>query len=222
MANFIPQEQPEITMDYVNIPNSSARSSSDDSRGTAAVPVRRLYRVVGVSFGLLFILQAALNISLRLYSSDSKTPDTEASCTNLIQETAKLKRELTDFDYYLQQGWVYFRHSFYFVSTTTKSWQDSRDDCLQRGADLVIINSKEEQNFIGKFGRVLWIGLTEREAMGIWKWVDGTPLTESYWKPGEPNDFLGNTEDCVEMEDSWNDIPCKNQNFWICEKMMSL
>lgn len=43
------------------------------------------------------------------------------------------------------EGWVYFNQSFYYISSINKSWQASRDDCLQRGADLVIINSKEEQ-----------------------------------------------------------------------------
>lgn len=42
-------------------------------------------------------------------------------------------------------GWVYFSGSFYYISSSEKSWNDSRDDCLQRHADLVIINSKEEQ-----------------------------------------------------------------------------
>lgn len=48
-------------------------------------------------------------------------------------------------DQYFQQGWVYFRPSFYYISSIAKSWKDSRDDCLQRGADLAIINTKEEQ-----------------------------------------------------------------------------
>lgn len=47
--------------------------------------------------------------------------------------------------YYLQQGWFYFSDSVYYISSTKKTWQDSRNDCLQRAADLVIIGSTEEQ-----------------------------------------------------------------------------
>uniref|UniRef100_A0A669F3R1 CD209 antigen-like protein A n=1 Tax=Oreochromis niloticus TaxID=8128 RepID=A0A669F3R1_ORENI len=51
---------------------------------------------------------------------------------------------------YIQQGWLYFNHSLYYVSSTTNTWNDSREDCLQRAADLVIINSREEQvQYIG-------------------------------------------------------------------------
>ncbi|KAM7009760.1 CD209 antigen-like protein A [Tautogolabrus adspersus] len=78
-----------------------------------------------------------------------------------------------------QQGWTYFRGSFYYISSLKKSWQESRADCQNRGADLIIINSKEEQNFARRFKQYLWIGLTDRETEGTWKWVDGTPLTTS-------------------------------------------
>uniref|UniRef100_A0A8C9ZG35 C-type lectin domain-containing protein n=1 Tax=Sander lucioperca TaxID=283035 RepID=A0A8C9ZG35_SANLU len=119
-----------------------------------------------------------------------------------------------------QGGWEYFNGSFYYISSIEKTWQQSRDDCRQKGADLVIINSKEEQDFTRKFKKSLWIGLTDSETEGTWKWVDGTPLTTSYWISGEPNDV--NDEDCVEIqnfysEKSWNDRRCSLPLNWICE-----
>ncbi|XP_051240049.1 CD209 antigen-like isoform X2 [Dicentrarchus labrax] len=148
-----------------------------------------------------------------------KLQETEAVCKTLTEERADLKRILNDF------SWVYFRGSFYQVSSLKKSWQQSRDDCLQKGADLLIINSREEQIFTNKFKKYMWIGLTDSETEGRWKWVDGTPLTISYWASGEPNGKKG--ENCGDIkshdaENSWNDEGCSSSLFWICEKKVRL
>ncbi|KAF5891822.1 antigen like protein, partial [Clarias magur] len=72
-----------------------------------------------------------------------------------------------------------FNSSLYFISAENKSWPESRQDCKNKGADLMIINSKKEQEFITKQlkGGHAWIGLSDRNTEGEWKWVDGTPLT---------------------------------------------
>ncbi|CAJ1053674.1 CD209 antigen-like protein E [Xyrichtys novacula] len=207
-------------MDYV--PARRKSFSEQSSGATAAVNGMKLFRVVAVSFGLLCILQSVLNISLRFAHnisdisdiSDNVGPDPECSCQNLTV------REQNNF------GWVHFYSSLYYISPIKTSWQESRKDCLIRDADLAIINSREEQNFLRKINRMMWIGLTSEGKQDKWVWVDGSPLNQSYWKHGEPNNYQGIAEDCVEVnridaENSWNDRPCKDLNFWICEKTVA-
>uniref|UniRef100_A0A672HWA5 C-type lectin domain-containing protein n=1 Tax=Salarias fasciatus TaxID=181472 RepID=A0A672HWA5_SALFA len=130
-------------------------------------------------------------------------------------------------DQLLEDGWVYFRSSFYYVSSTNKTWQKSRDDCLSRGADLTIIDSREEQDFLRRFSKVMWIGLTDDAQEGTWRWVDGTLVNTSYWFKGEPNnDYYGKEEDCAQLNNrvegyGWNDGFCDFQHHWICEKKVA-
>ncbi|XP_027874614.1 CD209 antigen-like protein E [Xiphophorus couchianus] len=141
----------------------------------------------------------------------------------LTTEKNELTKKLSDFAKFAQAQWVYFSGSFYYISTTQKSWQSSQYFCQYQGADLVIINSREEEQFTRKFQKRAWIGLTDRIQEGSWKWVDGTALTQSYWRFGEPNHFKARNEDCVEIQNfdserNWNDAQCANDNYWICEK----
>ncbi|MED6234486.1 hypothetical protein ATANTOWER_031327 [Ataeniobius toweri] len=68
MARAVHREPAEFNMDYVNLPDSSVRMHANKGNQKPDVPdpLRKLFRLVGVGFGLLCILQAALNVSLRL------------------------------------------------------------------------------------------------------------------------------------------------------------
>ncbi|XP_030582117.1 CD209 antigen-like [Archocentrus centrarchus] len=121
-------------------------------------------------------------------------------------------------------NWVVFNGSLYYVSSNKTSWQNSRQDCLQRGADLMIINSQEEQNFANQFKKSLWIGMTDSETEGSWKWVDGTPVTTRYWNNNEPNGGINENWGQISnynSQNSWNDDSNSKLFFWICEKKVS-
>ncbi|KAG7313984.1 hypothetical protein KOW79_022480 [Hemibagrus wyckioides] len=129
-----------------------------------------------------------------------------------------------DFDVYDPEAKDNITKTHQQIQHTEKTWNESRQDCRQREADLVIINSTEEQKFIAKQldWRRAWIGLTDRDTEGVWKWVDNTPLTTAYWDEGQPNNEH-NQEDCAEImgfpeTKPWNDRNCSDSKLWVCEK----
>ncbi|XP_018429119.1 PREDICTED: hepatic lectin-like [Nanorana parkeri] len=120
-----------------------------------------------------------------------------------------------------ENGWVEFEGHCYFFSGFELNWAQAEMICLNRGSHLVIINSQAEQNFLQSKTnrRYYWIGLTDLETEGTFKWIDGTGLSYTSWRNGEPNDGLGK-EDCAHLfsEGKWNDYPCNSNSSAICEK----
>ncbi|KAK5864406.1 hypothetical protein PBY51_015651 [Eleginops maclovinus] len=124
-----------------------------------------------------------------------------------------------------KKGWKKFDISCYFVSSVEKNWTLSREECIEEGADLVVIESQEEQQFVNKMmleAQNAWIGLTDSLDEGTWMWVDGTDVTTTFWQPGQPNSYNGN-QDCGETVQKnqgvgeWNDDGCFAEQNWICE-----
>uniref|UniRef100_A0A8C4EKZ1 C-type lectin domain-containing protein n=1 Tax=Dicentrarchus labrax TaxID=13489 RepID=A0A8C4EKZ1_DICLA len=126
-------------------------------------------------------------------------------------------------------GWRMFMCSCYLLSNESGSWARGREDCRNRGADLVVIDSTEEQTFLSDLTMVetwIWIGLTDKDNEGTWKWIDGTPLTLQY--RSQPDNGGGDPkwgeEDCAHIrtgkktEENWNDRSCDASLRWICEK----
>uniref|UniRef100_A0A673N7S2 C-type lectin domain-containing protein n=1 Tax=Sinocyclocheilus rhinocerous TaxID=307959 RepID=A0A673N7S2_9TELE len=82
-----------------------------------------------------------------------------------------------------------------------------------RGADLVIINSREEHFLLKVVGSgYFWIGLKKSV---VWKWTDGATLANGYWRSRYPPSY----SDCAQMSSTgWEDERCINYVKWICER----
>ncbi|KAI4877060.1 hypothetical protein NFI96_032694, partial [Prochilodus magdalenae] len=145
-----------------------------------------------------------------------------------LQNQRECQQKVSNLVKALQEGWMFFDTRMYYISTERKSWDDSRQDCRHRGADLVTISSRQERDFTERFrrGQRAWIGLTDRDREDLWRWVDGSALTTKFWKSGEPN---GKTqENCVligELTDpvyNWADYPCSDRFVGVCEKSVQI
>nr|XP_046183596.1 C-type lectin domain family 4 member E-like isoform X2 [Oncorhynchus gorbuscha] len=217
MDDYVNKEVVEIDKVIKGNQNGAMRRVTTETHPSAPDGSgRRLYRMVAVSFGMLCVLQVTLNISLRL-----------VYC--LTEERDQQQREIENFSIKSSNpGWNKFASCWYFVSSERKTWSESRQDCVEKGADLVIVNSREKQRFLFSLNTRFWIGLTDRETEGSWKWVDRTPLITSYWIIDQPNNGRSLSsfpeEDCVELqtgqdqpEKSWNDLNCAQKRMWICE-----
>ncbi|XP_026232138.1 C-type lectin domain family 4 member M-like isoform X2 [Anabas testudineus] len=165
---------------------------------------RKCYRAVIVILGLLsvFLLAGCIGIRVHCHGSVQASNDKlfalmqerdhlKTNLTEVIEERDHLKTNLTEITeennklqtLYKKKktcpaGWKIFGCSCYFLSSKSGSWTTAQEDCENKEADLVVIDSAEEQTFLLGFTNVdTWIGLTDREKENTWKWIDGSPLT---------------------------------------------
>ena len=99
------------------------------------------------------------------------------------------------------------------------TWHEAKADAEARGGRLAVLDTQEKIDDANAFLKShdywpdVWIGLTDEEQEGYWKWIDDSPLASSNWLQGEPNDMYG--EDFallyrnvpgVHSNGEWNDV----------------
>ncbi|XP_035275856.1 CD209 antigen-like protein C [Anguilla anguilla] len=240
-------------MDSTAIMDMDHRGSWGSREGDIGMKGTRFYRLIAVSLGLLCVVLLIAIIPLCIHYNKEVNNNRETlmvlkterdqlqtnystviaerdqlqtNYSTVIAEKDQLQKRLAILEPPCPEDWIEFNSSLYFLSTEQqKTWRHSRSDCIERGADLVIINSRKEQEFLNGLMKTkhFWIGLSDTDEENTWKWVDGTVLTSGFWKTGEPND-ADDMEDCATSEpesnpiSNWNDMPCSRDRNWVCER----
>ena len=94
-------------------------------------------------------------------------------------------------------GWTYFPNTgrCYKHFPVPRTWVDARFLCLvvaQTNGDLASIPDQATNVFLTTLSTDnSYIGASDAETEGTWKWSDGTPWSFENWGPGEPNNYGG-------------------------------
>ncbi|XP_056005460.1 hepatic lectin-like [Ostrea edulis] len=132
-------------------------------------------------------------------------------------------------------GWNYFTYAFrrtakflersYMLVNFKSTWTKAKEYCLAMAYHLLEIASVEENTFIDGLAQnnQVWIGLygeTMSPDAYVWNFSMRRPQDYNYmnWANSEPSTF--SNENCVvfEFDGSWNNINCKFEKAFVCEK----
>ena len=119
-----------------------------------------------------------------------------------------------------------YNGSYYFSSTSSKTWLAADLHCRQVGGHLAHIANAAENNYVDNtvISATTWIGHYQNcnsssysQPSGGWQWSNGTSATYFNWNAGEPNN--SGAEEYTEMYISgkWNDEPNASTRRYVLE-----
>jgi hypothetical protein len=123
-----------------------------------------------------------------------------------------------------------FGGSCYELFDSFLPWAAAEQRCVDWGGHLASIESAEENTFVDGWhaqlglsngdGSGIWIGGTDAQQDGLFRWVAGSPFSFAGWAPGQPNDGAG--VDCIEKRNDgagqWYDRYCVDSLRYLCER----
>ena len=112
----------------------------------------------------------------------------------------------------------------YYLSKNHETFLDAKQLATDAGGYLAAVDSEIENSFIidniksvGNHHGSSWIGFSDDESEGNFKWINGSKSTFTKWQNGEPNNS-GN-EDYTELMNNgyWNDLPNDHHRRYVIE-----
>ncbi|XP_024153990.1 CD209 antigen-like protein E isoform X1 [Oryzias melastigma] len=225
------QSEVEILEDEEQISHHGLQQTEKQKLKNLQAKRRNCFRVLKLFLGVFYFLILAglmtryiLSLENNKMNNDYNQLRTELSVINktLLDEIKELKNKIEGKQ--CPETWMRFGKSCYFKSTKGRTWADSRSFCQFKGADLLFINSKEEQEFVSKLtpNQESWIGLyvgwSLQKYEWEWEWVDGSSLTETFWDETFSESPYYNNAVFLSTEGKWKRQYYSTYRTWICEK----
>merc|ERR1712025_1047349 len=126
------------------------------------------------------------------------------------------------------EGWAEFGTKCYRQMFELTNHLSAMNNCIRLGGTLASLDSQEEQSFLVSLlsPKGGWLGAVDWLDEGEFSWLDGTIITDNLdvytnWREEQPNNFLQN-QHCVWMrpDGTWDDINCKREENYVCQKIL--
>ncbi|XP_032203181.1 C-type lectin domain family 9 member A-like [Mustela erminea] len=213
-----------VTYTDLKVPNSRKQK---DKRGPGDKKREFPWHIVALSLGVMcvILLMAITGLSSIFFQKcpahtmQNKNYTKEKNASLGEVEDDSILPPIIDEDYESFQGnWHCCGKSCYYFSEEEKSWEESKKSCEVLSSRLMKIDNKAEQNFIqSKIRYNYWIGLYKVGAKHPWKWLDGTPLSQTV---NFQQNLLGIK--CGHLKPSTiSTADCQKHFHFICEKLFT-
>lgn len=83
---------------------------------------------------------------------------------------------------------VSFNKHHYLAVLAPVTWEQAGAVCKKMGGHLVYIEDDEEMQFVQKLtgGTLVYVGATDKQKEGDWRWLNGRKVSRSFWAPQRP------------------------------------
>uniref|UniRef100_A0A672TQ34 Mannose receptor C-type 1 n=1 Tax=Strigops habroptila TaxID=2489341 RepID=A0A672TQ34_STRHB len=125
-----------------------------------------------------------------------------------------------------QKGWM--KHGFYCYSVgqLPATFSEAKQICEENKGYLVTVRDRYEQAFLTSViglnpAKYFWIGLSDTEEQGTFKWASGDAVTFTHWNAGMP----GREPGCAAMITGtsaglWDVLNCEENNMFLCKQLV--
>ena len=125
-----------------------------------------------------------------------------------------------------QKDWKGHGDRCYLWSDEKSNWKDAEEFCKKKGGHLASVTSEAVDTYIAgekekRRLRNLWIGGSDKENQGVWKWTDGSPWNFTNWYKDQPNSRgASNCLRYINDKKEWDDAPCNRDGTFVCSQIL--
>jgi hypothetical protein len=117
-------------------------------------------------------------------------------------------------------GLVEYEGHRYKVFYEQLPWAEARRRCEELGGHLAYVEDGLEQSYVAGIPHrpQAWLGGTDQQQEGQWRWLNGAPLEYTRWNTGRPDNQKGNENYlCMTGSGAWDDEAGHVPLGYICE-----